>query len=63
MEKRAELTIETIIITILCLLVLVVLVFMFREQIAQLGKGFMNIISGTVDSTNETSKMISDIAK
>jgi hypothetical protein len=63
MEKKAELTIETIIIAILCLLVLVVLIFMFREQITALGKGFMNIISGTVDSTNQTADMISDITK
>lgn len=49
--KKAEMTIETIIWIILALLILVVLVIAFRGQLSELFKGFAQLITGTVENT------------
>lgn len=49
--KKAEMTIETIVWIILALLVLVVLVIAFRSQIGELFKAFTQLITGTVENT------------
>ena len=43
---------ETIAVTILILLVLVVLAITFREQISQLFSSFGNLLKGTTESVN-----------
>jgi len=49
--KKAEMTIQVVVWIILALLVLVILVVAFRGQLSELFKGFTQLISGTVETT------------
>jgi len=51
--KKAELSITVIVGIILALIVLVILVIAFREQIGQLLKSFSNLITTTTGSESE----------
>ncbi len=51
--KKAELSITVIIGIILALIVLVILVIAFRDQIGQLLKSFSNLITATTGSESE----------
>lgn len=51
--KRAELTIQWIVVAILAILFLVVLVIIFQSQLSELTNGFSNIIKGVLGSGDE----------
>ena len=51
-KKGSAMPLETIAVTILILLVLVVLAITFREQISQLFSSFGNLLKGTTESVN-----------
>jgi len=46
--KRAELSMETLVLTILALLVLVVLVYVFRSQLGEIFDAFSRLIKASV---------------
>ena len=46
--KRAELSMETLVVTILALIVLVVLVYVFRTQIGEIFSAFSKLIKSSV---------------
>ncbi|MBS3141187.1 hypothetical protein J4405_03525 [Candidatus Woesearchaeota archaeon] len=52
MTKKGELSINVIIVAILALIVLVTLVIIFNQQIANVLGGFGSISRGTVDQAN-----------
>ena len=54
MEKKAQLSMQVIVVSIISILVLVVLVVIFNEQISALAGSFMNLIKGTTASVNDT---------
>jgi Na+-driven multidrug efflux pump len=60
-RKAASLTINTLVVTILALLVLIVLAVAFRSQISSLFTSLGDLIKGTSDSLNNVE--ISEIVK
>lgn len=61
MNKKGDLTINTIILTILALLVLIVLAIAFRSQIADLFGAFSNLIKDALGLSSQVD--ISSITK
>lgn len=60
-RKGATLSIETIVITILAVLALVILIVAFRSQITSLFDSFKHLITGTSDQLSQVK--ISEVVK
>ncbi|MBD3310679.1 hypothetical protein GF351_05680 [Candidatus Woesearchaeota archaeon] len=60
-KAGVELSMNVIIIAIICLVVLALVIFIFRAQISAVAEGFADIIKGAVGSSEQQREDMPDI--